>query len=370
MVGFASSDTSEGRKAVAQRFSKTGVWPVQKYSWKDLFAKRGGTYWYEIVPMIGTPKDLKPDATKAMRTNSVTVDSHHGDCSVFFNRGINLLGVCGLCSGMPNSDALKKAIQKPGNALRSRLVGNLEDGVLTLLERAQKEGGQCYCALYELSDKDLVDHLAGLGKRVHIVLSNAGEDTEEGAGDGDLTNTDARKRFHKLKMDVTDRMLKKGHIGHNKFVVYVDKTGVPQAVLIGQHQLDADSGCARRATTPSSSNRRTWRRSTSITGSSSRRTPKPPAAASAPTLQGTTVPRRQQARTRPTGRIWSARREEAERQSARLVFAQYAAEERYQEQRQDAADAGRPRRGLRADRGRPSQGALFLALHRPAIPAS
>ena len=249
MVGFASSDTSEGRKAVAQRFRDTGVWPVQKYSWKDLFAKRGGTYWYEIVPMIGTPKDLKPDATKAMRTNSVAVDSHHGDCSVFFNRGIISTQAIARNlpkgkSGLPNSDALKKAIQKPGNALRSRLVGNLEDGVLTLLERAQKEGGQCYCALYELSDKDLVDHLAGLGKRVHIVLSNAGEDTEEGAGDGDSTNTDARKRFHKLKMDVTDRMLKKGHIGHNKFVVYVGKKG-PQAVLSGSTNWTPTGLCAQ-----------------------------------------------------------------------------------------------------------------------------
>src|SRR5437588_8684423 len=29
--------------------------PVQKFWWKDLFAKRGGTYTYRIVPMGGTP---------------------------------------------------------------------------------------------------------------------------------------------------------------------------------------------------------------------------------------------------------------------------------------------------------------------------
>ena len=29
--------------------------PVQKFWWKDLFAKRGGTYSYRIVPMGGTP---------------------------------------------------------------------------------------------------------------------------------------------------------------------------------------------------------------------------------------------------------------------------------------------------------------------------
>ena len=87
MVGF-SSDTREGKSAAGNRFKDTNVWPIQKYAWKDLFAKRGGTYWYEIVPRIGEPGELKPDATKAMRTNSVTLDAKRGDCSVFFNRGI------------------------------------------------------------------------------------------------------------------------------------------------------------------------------------------------------------------------------------------------------------------------------------------
>src|SRR4030081_9933 len=29
--------------------------PIQKFWWKDLFARRGGTYQYRIVPMGGTP---------------------------------------------------------------------------------------------------------------------------------------------------------------------------------------------------------------------------------------------------------------------------------------------------------------------------
>src|SRR4030095_13458615 len=57
-------------------------------------------------------------------------------------------------------------------------------------------------------------------------------------------NTDARKGFHKLKLDVTDRMLKKGHIGHNKFVVYVGKRG-PQAVLSGSTNWTPTGLCAQ-----------------------------------------------------------------------------------------------------------------------------
>ena len=40
----------------------TEVWPVQKFHWKDLTAKRGGLYQYRIVPMLGTPGHLRPAA--------------------------------------------------------------------------------------------------------------------------------------------------------------------------------------------------------------------------------------------------------------------------------------------------------------------
>ena len=243
MVGFPSD------KAAGKKYRDTNTWPVQKFAWKDLFAQRGGTFWYEIVPMMGKPGSLKPDATGTMRTNSVTLDSKRGDCSVFFNRGIISTQAIARSlpkgkSGLPNSSVLQKAIQDPNSPIRKRLVGDLENGVLTLLKRAEEENGQCYCALYELSDKDLIEHLTSLGKKVHIVLSNAGDDTEEGSGDGDKTNHDAREQMHALKLDVTDRMLKKGHIGHNKFVVYV-KNKVAKAVLCGSTNWTATGLCAQ-----------------------------------------------------------------------------------------------------------------------------
>jgi len=248
MVGFAA-DTREGKQAAAQKFRDTNVWPIQKYQWKDLFAARGGTYWYEVVPMIGKPGQLQPDAARAMRTNTVTLDSNHGDCAVFFNRGIISTQMIARNlpkgrSGLPNTGVLKKKIANANDPIRARLEGDLEAGVLSLIERVHKDGGECYCALYELADKDLIDHLKSLGKKVHIVLANAGEDTEEGSGDGDSTNAKARRELHELGLDVTDRMLKHGYIGHNKFVVYVDKKG-PQAVLSGSTNWTSTGLCAQ-----------------------------------------------------------------------------------------------------------------------------
>ena len=83
MVGFPGDKAAAGKE-----FDDTDRWPIQKYAWKDLFARRGGSYWYEIIPMVGTPGKLIRDTSMAMRTKSVSLDSNRGTCSVFFNRGI------------------------------------------------------------------------------------------------------------------------------------------------------------------------------------------------------------------------------------------------------------------------------------------
>jgi phosphatidylserine/phosphatidylglycerophosphate/cardiolipin synthase-like enzyme len=245
MVGFPGDQADAGK-----RFKDTNVWPIQKFSWKDLFATQGQTYWYEVIPMIGTPGQLKADTSQSMRTNSVTLTPDHGTCSVFFNRGIISTqaladGLPKGKGGMPSTGALQEDIKDPNNPIRQRLVGDLETGVLTLLKRAKATPkGECYCALYELSDKDLVDNLLSLGNRLHIILSNAGNDTEDGNGDGDGTNQDAREKLEAAKIDLTSRMLSKGHIGHNKFVVYVEN-GVAQAVLCGSTNWTPTGLCAQ-----------------------------------------------------------------------------------------------------------------------------
>ena len=145
MVGFL------GDKATTNRFKDTSEWPVQKFAWKDLFAPRGGSYCYEVIPMIGKPGNLKPDLSQTRRTNTVVLDSRQGDCSVYFNRGIISTQAVAMSlpkgkTGFPSAAALKRKIQNPKDKLRRRLEGDLNEGVLSLLKRAQKEGGTCYCA--------------------------------------------------------------------------------------------------------------------------------------------------------------------------------------------------------------------------------
>src|SRR5258708_6891609 len=64
--------------------------PVQKFWWKDLYAKRGGTYQYRIVPMGGSPgATLTPLAGVApLVSNKITLTPERPPFHAYFNRGI------------------------------------------------------------------------------------------------------------------------------------------------------------------------------------------------------------------------------------------------------------------------------------------
>jgi phosphatidylserine/phosphatidylglycerophosphate/cardiolipin synthase-like enzyme len=75
-----------------------------------------------------------------------------------------------------------------------------------------------------------------------LILSNADSDT---AYDG--TNADTRRRLHDSLGDaaIHDRLLRGNHIGHNKFVVYVDPGGTAKAVLTGSTNWTATGMCSQ-----------------------------------------------------------------------------------------------------------------------------
>ena len=216
-------------------------WPIQKFQWKDVTARRGGRFKYRIIPMIGEPASVAPDPLLAQESNEVTLDPHHGPFGIYFNRGIiSTQAIVDLLpkmpDGCPDSEALRRLIGQPTAEVRERLAGDLNEVVPSLLARAQAEGGECYCALYELNDTELVQALLD-SERAHIILSNTGED--------DWTNQEARTALHDAGKDVMDRMLRRDHIGHNKFVVYVDPQGVPRAVLTGSTNWTSTGLCSQ-----------------------------------------------------------------------------------------------------------------------------
>lgn len=263
----------------------TGVWPVQKFSWRDLTLrkKRNGmkrrpdevTVRYEIRP-VG---DLKPgmpavppnghetgliakrdrqgnpvrDAsgkTVKMRgnayrgkprplgylapafvTNPVTATSKRPPFRSTFTNGIlaaqwlsNVLNE----DGVIEQNELIDKISNPGDPHRKYLAGD----VLPLLHDLFSRPGTFRLALYELEDAELEQLILDNKDRVEVILANTGANA---AGEWDERNAPARKRLRAaLKTRLQDRMFNNTiHIGHNKFVVHLDPAGVPQAVFTG-----------------------------------------------------------------------------------------------------------------------------------------
>ena len=157
---------------------------------------------------------------------------------------------------------LKDEIQRPDSKIREFLMGDVYKFVTELVDRARKERGQVYLALYELHDKQLIKLLvdAMKSKLIHIILTTAGNLNPNPKGAAkkgakkreskkkaaktkklpivwDTENDDPRAQLHKAagreKDRVIDRMFNSSaRIGHNKLAVYVTG-GKPTAVMTG-----------------------------------------------------------------------------------------------------------------------------------------
>jgi phosphatidylserine/phosphatidylglycerophosphate/cardiolipin synthase-like enzyme len=236
MVGFKKESIE------TRQFRPTSIWPIQKFNWRDFTATSGDTYEYTIIPMIGTPDDLKPGTNLQVVTNQVTLTPGSGKIKAFFNRGIlstqYLAGqVPKSSSGIPNYHILLERIKQPGDKLRNSLTDELKDALMSLLDKAINENGECYCALYELNDTELLEKLLKAKDRLHIILSNTGAD--------DKTNEVSRASLHGAGVDIIDRMVASNHIGHNKFVIYLNAQGKPTTVLTGSTNWTYTGLCAQ-----------------------------------------------------------------------------------------------------------------------------
>jgi phosphatidylserine/phosphatidylglycerophosphate/cardiolipin synthase-like enzyme len=263
----------------------TGVWPVQKFSWRDLTLRKRRSGMtrrpdevrvrYEIRPvgnlrpgrpavpsngldmgMIakrdsqGNPiigPDGKPVRVRgrayqgpprklgylapAVETNPIVITSRRPPFRTTFTNGIlaaqwlsNVLNE----DGVVQKNELMDKLSDPSDPHRKYLAGD----VLPLIHELFARPGSFCLSLYELEDEELEALLVKNAERVSVILANTGASS---AGAWDVRNAPARARLRTaLGTRLQDRMFNNSvHIGHNKFVVHLDPTGAPQAVLTG-----------------------------------------------------------------------------------------------------------------------------------------
>ena len=232
------------------------VWPVQKYSWRDLTLRRSRDslsvrsgplrvkYRIDAVGLKAPGRQPVPPSPTAhpgkytgtpiplffcgasIETPEITVTDKFGDASAGFNNGI--LSTQFLRKQLhtkdgeaPSKAVVKKRIADKKDPLRAYLGGDVLPFLRRLFSRAAETNGTIYLALYELADPELIDLLAQHQQRLHLILCTAGKDKTGKVWD--TTNTEARARLRGLMGDrLHDRMFNNSaHIGHNKFAVLV-----------------------------------------------------------------------------------------------------------------------------------------------------
>ncbi len=218
----------------------TEEFPVQKFYWKDpyarLVAEKTGNrkFRYKVVPLEGDPHSLKPMTNLPhIISNEVEISPKISeDMDAYFNRGlISTQRVARAFGGNPGTEPLLKRVSDEKDPLRASLSGDMVQALTGFADRAGKSG-KIYAALYELGDEELIKKLEHLGDKLEIVLSNSvvvDPKTKE-KSDG---NKDARDRLMKTTKTLWNRVMPSNHIGHNKFLVYVDQSGNAKAVLFG-----------------------------------------------------------------------------------------------------------------------------------------
>ena len=228
-VGF------EGDEAPPGTFKPSTTWPVQKFMWADYMARPGHTYRYRVVPVVGPARDqLQPaDAQGSDWSAPASVSDPAGTAvAAFFNRGVVaaqwLSRRLGAASPGEEQKALADVIADPADPTRRFLAGAIRTALIGQLEEVAGSGGSVFAALFELNDPELIPLLTKLGPRASVVLANG---ATQHAGEDE--NQDARGTLRTAGVQVFDRMLSSGHLGHNKFLVVCDAAGVPARAWTG-----------------------------------------------------------------------------------------------------------------------------------------
>ncbi|TKC09864.1 hypothetical protein FA048_06525 [Pedobacter polaris] len=231
--------------------------PIQKFYWKDVYARmvadstQNRLFSYRIVPLQGTPDNLVEMDLGSLVSNVVEISPEVGsNMKAYFNRGlISTQKVANFLDGNLDVDGLRARVEDfEGDArLRNDLSGDMVEALTGFMKKAENSG-RIYAGLYELGDKELIMNLVNLGSKLSIILSNSVKKEDDLDREMYIPKGKTKPVYHKKSTDANDsareklraagaevykRNMPDGHIGHNKFLIYVDGADVPKAVLFG-----------------------------------------------------------------------------------------------------------------------------------------
>ena len=249
--GSTTRITLDNRAGFAKDHPQSGdhrpstVWPFQRFWWADHSVNTGDRVRYRATPMIRVAGQLREDVDRRSKWSKwaeLTGDTSDR-ISVYFNRGLvisqfmsryleELRKKKGLLSRRQALVEFKKSLDDHELPIRKFLSGVLRERMLELLAQAKKEKQHVYGALYELEDEELVDALAALKSRCHLVLANGSIQPVKGVPASEARKKDqnkaARRRLIDAGADMHGRFISPGALGHNKFLVIASNATKPK----------------------------------------------------------------------------------------------------------------------------------------------
>ena len=255
-TGFARDEPKPGDK------KPSTVWPFQRFSWADHSVNTGDRARYRVVPMVHDDAGLNQQVTeRSAWTEWLELSGAAGKgTSAFFNRGLVIsqfmaryLERLRIQEGLATRlDALKKFKQDLGVhelPIRTFLSGVLRTELLRVLEAARTKKQHVFGALYELDDDELIEALGKLGPRGHLVLANGSIEKKKTETTAEARKRDqnkaARARLREKKLEIHDRMVSPGALGHNKFLVVTDAKQKPTAAWTGSTNWTSTGLCTQ-----------------------------------------------------------------------------------------------------------------------------
>jgi phosphatidylserine/phosphatidylglycerophosphate/cardiolipin synthase-like enzyme len=223
-------------------------WPIQRFLWTDYVARAGDKVSYQVVPMCGPDKHNLVERWNlaSNRTPTLRVDSGQTKgLFAYFNRGIVasqwLSRRLGYVPPAEIKKKLKLIIQDPSSQIRKFLSGELRDKILQLLAETAQNHGIIYGSLYELNDPELIPILKRFGPNLHLILGNGSPSAKKPD-----PNAVVRDNLRKTStIDLHDRIVKKPHLAHHKFLVFCDRNDTPMKVWTGSTNWTVTGLCTQ-----------------------------------------------------------------------------------------------------------------------------
>jgi len=242
-TGFLDTDKPDPDVSPAMNALK---FPIQRFLWWDYLVKLGDKVQYSVIPVVGPDRtSLALDAANgsSLTAEMVITGQSAPHIGSYFNKGIIASHwVSRELAAQPAGQTLKKVVTTSGNPLRDALSALLRKKILALLADAQQQGGIIYAALYELNDPELIPALTAFGKNCNLILANGA--FKDNTPSGNDENKTVRAAIAP-KINLFNRIVQKGHFGHNKFVVFCDSADNPQKVLTGSTNWTSSGLCTQ-----------------------------------------------------------------------------------------------------------------------------